>query len=293
MRLPSKIFTVLGMIFCFSLNVFAQDLPAYRLFNSKGKEVEFSEMVKVLNKSELVFFGESHNNPIAHWMELQLTKAVFEETGDKLVLGAEMFESDDQLILNEYLNDEISERNFKEEAKLWNNYSTDYKPIVEFAKTNNIPFIATNIPRRYASMVFKKGIESLDGLSKEAKGYIAPLPLEIDLELPGYKNLMTGVGEHSMPGNENFPKAQAIKDATMAYFVLKNWKPSNIFIHFNGSYHSNNFEGIVWYIKQKNPDINLKTITTVSQDSLEKLEEEHIGTADFILCVPSDMTTTY
>ena len=59
----------------------------------------------------------------------------------------------------------------------------------------------------------------------------------------------------AMHGNQNLPKAQAIKDATMAHFILENWEKGKTFIHYNGSYHSDNFEGIVWYLKQENPNL--------------------------------------
>jgi uncharacterized iron-regulated protein len=30
-------------------------------------------------------------------------------------------------------------------TQLWSNYQTDYRPLVDFAKENNLRFIATNI----------------------------------------------------------------------------------------------------------------------------------------------------
>ena len=101
----------------------------------------------------------------------------------------EMFESDDQTLIDEYLNGIIPERNFEDEAKLWSNYKTDYKPIVLVAKEHKIPVIATNTPRRYAAMVNRGGFEALDNLTDEAKQLIV-LPFAFDAELPGYK-LMT------------------------------------------------------------------------------------------------------
>lgn len=132
-------------------------------------------------------------------------------------------------------------------ARLWKNYPTDYAPLVNFAKENNIVFAATNVPRRYASMVTKGGFQVLDTISAKEKTWIAPLPIAYNAELPGYKNMLT-----MMPGHvgENFPKAQAIKDATMAYFILQYYRPGSLFIHYNGSHHSENYEGIVWYLKR-------------------------------------------
>jgi len=208
-----------------------------------------------------------------------------------LVLGAEMFESDNQVILDEYLESLISQSSFESNARLWPNYKTDYKPLVEFAKTNKLKFVASNVPRRYASIVNSKGFEGLDELSAEAKAFLPPLPVKYDAELNCYKSMMEmeGMGSHVTP---NFPKAQAIKDATMAHFILKNWSKGKLLIHYHGSYHSENFESIYWYLKQENPDLKIVTIHTVSQDDVTKLEERNTGKADFTICVDEDMTKT-
>lgn len=269
------------------------DKPAYMLFDGKGKQVKYSKMLKTALDADIIFFGEQHNNPISHWMQLELTIDLFEEKGDDLVLGAEMFESDNQLILDEYLAGQIKTKSFESEARLWKNYTTDYKPLVEFAKENNLDFIATNIPRRYASLVNAEGFEGLDELSDEAKKLIAPLPVNYDPEVNCYSSMiemMGGMGGHV---TENIPKAQAIKDATMAHFILKNLKKGQTFIHYDGAYHSDNYEGIVWWIKQTNPDLDIMTISTVEQDSITELSEEELGIADYIFCVPSTMTKTY
>lgn len=94
-------------------------------------------------------------------------------------------------------------------------------------------------------------------------------------------------------GSANMPKAQAIKDATMAYFILNYFKQGSLFIHFNGAYHSDNYDGIVWYLKNKQPNLKLATISTVSQKDIGKLLDEHKGKADYIICVDEDMTNTY
>ena len=173
---------------------------------------------------------------------------------------------------------------------LWKNYKTDYKPLVDFAKDKKISFIATNIPRKYASMVYKKGLEELQTISFEEKKLMAPLPIEFNGELPGYKDMLKMEGNHA---GDKMPKAQAIKDATMGWFILKNLKENYIFIHYNGTYHSDNFEGISWYIKEHNPEISIMTIATVEQKDVKDLEEENHGKADFIIVVDEDMTKTH
>ncbi|MCD4745217.1 MAG: ChaN family lipoprotein [Bacteroidales bacterium] len=289
--MKTKLLLALFFIIAVSMK---NDKPAYQFFDKNGKQVKYSKLLEDAKEADIIFFGELHNNPVNHWLQLELTKDIFKHKKPDLILGAEMFETDNQLIIDEYLASQIKTKNFENEAKLWNNYKTDYKPIVEFAKENNIAFIATNIPRRYASIVHKKGFEGLDSLNAEAKALIAPLPVKYDPELKGYKSMikmMGGMGAGH--ANSNLPKAQAIKDATMSYFILKNWSDGKTFIHFNGTYHSNNFEGIVWYLKQENPDLKILTIASTEQAEIDKLSEESFNLADYILCIPESMTKTY
>ncbi len=275
---------------------FKPDNPAYKLYDKNGKEVKYSKMIKELKKNQMVFFGELHNNPISHWMELQITTDLYDSTTQNLILGAEMFEADNQVIIDEYLNKFFDAKKFEAEVKLWKNYKTDYKPLMDFAHDNGLQFIATNIPRRYANIVFKKGFKGLEELSDEAKLHIAPLPISYDPEVKCYKDMLkmtespAGKAAHAMA---NLPKAQAVKDATMAYFIDKNMKPGKIFMHYNGSYHSENHEGIIWYLNKMDKGYKIITVTTVEQKDISKLNEENIGTADYIICVPEDMTSTY
>lgn len=270
----------------------AQNKPAYQLFDRQGAPLEYNHLMEQAIENKVVLFGELHNNPIAHWLQIELTNDLYQAVSNQLVLGAEMFEADNQLLLNEYLSGMILQKNFEAEARLWNNYETDYQPLVVFAKDNNLPFIATNIPRRYAALVNREGFEGLEQLSPTAKEYIAPLPIAYDPSLPGYQAMMQMEG---MPAHisANLPKAQAIKDATMAHFILLNMNADGIFLHFHGAYHSNNDEGIVWYLKQKEKDLPVLTITTVEQQQVHTLDPEHIGLADIIIAVPSTMTKTY
>ncbi|MFN9666097.1 MAG: ChaN family lipoprotein [Bacteroidota bacterium] len=266
----------------------AQDKPAYVLYNAKGKKVRFSKMMQQLEETDILLFGEYHNNPISHWLQLEVTTGLAGKR--QLVLGAEMFEQDNQLALTDFIEGRISERQLDSSARLWKNYPTDYAPLVRFAKSNGIAFAATNIPRRFASLVARGGFEALDTLGSTQKSWIAPLPIAYDSTLPGYKNMLAMMGGH---GGSNLPKAQAVKDATMAHFILQFYRPGSLFIHYNGAYHSDFHEGISWYLQEKQPALRIATITTVSQKDIGQLEKEHLGRADYIICVADNMTTTY
>lgn len=281
------------MVIFTTLTAMKGDMPAYKLYTAKGKATSFDRLVKASVEADVVLFGELHNNPISHWLQLELTKAMYEQLGNKLVLGAEMFESDNALMVDEFLSKKLNDRNFEAQARLWPNYKTDYKPLLVFARDNGIPFVATNIPRRYAALVNSEGFEGLETLSAEAKQYIAPLPPAYDATLPGYKGMMEMMGGSGGHVNENLPKAQAIKDATMAHFILKNLAPGKTFLHYHGTYHSDNYEGIMWYLKHERPDLKIVTIKSAEQPSVDSLASENAGKADFILVIPETMTKTH
>jgi uncharacterized iron-regulated protein len=270
-------------------NLFAQVKPAYVIFDAQGKKVSHKKMMQVLKKSDVLLFGEYHNNPIVHWLQLEITKELGETR--QLILGAEMFEQDNQPALDAYLQGKITAKGLDSSARLWNNYKTDYAPLVNYAKNKQLAFGATNVPRKYASMVSRGGFAVLDTLSAQEKSWMAPLPIAYDSTLPGYKNMLEMMPGHANAGN--FPKAQAIKDATMAHFIVKYHQPGTLFIHYNGSYHSDNYEGIGWYLRQQQPQWKQATISTVLQADLKKLLAENKGKADFIICVDEDMTSTY
>ena len=280
-----------------SLQAFSQDKPAYKVFTGEGKKADFKDLVKDAKKADVVFFGELHDNPIAHWLELELTKELFAEKGKSLILAAEMFETDNQILIDEYFSGIIKESSFESEIRLWKNYGTDYKPLINFAKENQLKFVASNIPRRYASVVSAGGFEALQKLSAEGLKYIAPLPVEYDSTLACYKDMLSMGGEiggaMSKKVSSNLPKAQAIKDATMAKSIANNWQKGQMVLHFNGSYHSDRHMGIIWYLNKYNPAIKVATITAVLQNDIDKMEDENKGQADFIIVIPTSMTRTY
>ena len=270
-------------------SIFGQGKAAFVIYNAKGKEVDYSKLLRSAQQHDIVMFGEIHNNPIAHWLEFELLKDL--HATESLILGAEMLEADNQKQLNNYFTGIIDQEGLDTLARLWSNYETDYAPLVDFAKEHKLPFIATNIPRRYASSVYNTGdFAVLDELADYEKRWIAPLPIAFDPDLPRYQNILTMMDGHGTPA---LVKAQAIKDATMAHFILQNYSPGSTFLHFNGSYHSDYYEGIVWYLQQQQPDLKYLTISTVGQADVSSLEEEYLGKADFIICVDEDMTKTY
>ena len=95
---------VLILILSVSMIATAQDKKAYQLYSYGGVPVTYNEMLEKMKDADVIFFGELHNNPISHWLQLELTEDLFENNGKDLILAAEMFESDNQLLIDEYLS---------------------------------------------------------------------------------------------------------------------------------------------------------------------------------------------
>lgn len=260
---------------------------AFAFFTQNGKRTSYRKLLRKSKKADIVLFGEYHNNPIAHWLEVKLTKDLLGKRS--LILGAEIFERDNQDALDGYLEGTIDQKGLDTLARLWKNYKTDYKPWVDLAKREKLPIVATNIPRKYANLVYKKGLQALDTLPSAERKWIVSLPFPYDGNLSQYEK-MKKMARHNP---ENLPMAQAIKDATMAESIETHYKKESLFLHLNGSYHSDFFQGIYWYLRKRNPNLKILTISTLSQSNLKKLSTEAYGQADFILVVDEDMTGSY
>ena len=282
----SKWSSMKNILFILSIFLCAEGFSqeAFAFFTQNGKRTSYRKLLRKSKKADIVLFGEYHNNPIAHWLEVKLTKDLLGKRS--LILGAEMFERDNQDALDGYLEGTIDQKGLDSLARLWKNYKTDYKPWVDLAKREKLPIVATNIPRKYANLVYKKGLQALDTLPSAERKWIVSLPFPYDGNLSQYEK-MKKMARHNP---ENLPMAQAIKDATMAESIETHYKKGSLFLHLNGSYHSDFFQGIYWYLRRRNPNLKILTISTLSQSNLKKLPSEAYGQADFILVVDEDMT---
>ena len=275
-----------------TLTTAAQPKLSYAIFTSGGEATDYNRMLRELRGADIIFIGETHNCPVAHWMEYEITSDIIRKSAEGLTLGAEMFEADNQLLVDEYTSGVISSDKFEAEAKLWDNYWTDYSQLLYLAREHGLKFVATNVPRRYASFVKDNGLEALQTLSDQAKSLMAPLPIPFDAQAQdeamfGFMQMMGGKGA----ADSHFAEAQAIKDATMAWFIAQNFDRK--FIHYNGNFHSDNKGGIIPYLEQYLPGKRIMTICSARQDSLKSLDKENRGRADFILIAPTDFPMSY
>jgi len=284
------LFGLLGLLF--SSLIYGQiELKVYQFYNSEGKQLSYADAVDQLAIGDIALLGELHDHAMVHWIQKRIIADLHAKR--QLVLGGEFFERDNQIIIDEYLKGIVNDKRFEEEARLWPNYVTDYKSILQFARDSGLYFVATNVPRRYAAFVAQHGLDTLESLPASSRVYLPKLPIAFSLETPGYSDMLDMMGGHGMSGKATyFVQAQALKDAAMAEAIVQNWTKKQLFVHINGDFHSANYGGIYSYIKILNPKLNVQTLKVYSEKEFV-FRNEWAGSGDIILIVPEDFTRTH
>ncbi len=281
--MKTKSLIVLFIIFLFM----GFNVGNLKIIHNGNKLKSFDKMVDMLKHYDVVFVGEQHTDPKAHFVELELLKKLYAKKKGKIILSLEMFERDVQGILNQYLEGKISEEEFLKNSRPWKNYPTDYKPMIEFAKEKGIKVIASNVPRRYAAMVARNGLAILNTLRPEERRLIAKT---IYFDYPQYRKLfyktmesMGGpMGKHGASKfKEKFYKAQCVKDSTMAESIFREMKknPGFLILHINGSFHSDYKLGTAAVLKTLFSEVKIANIKVLPSDKVNV--ENKI--ADFIV----------
>ena len=252
--------------------VLGQDMPSnhYKIYSTaEQKLVTIADIIQQTSKIDVLFFGEEHNDSTAHSLEYTLFKGLTEKYPDRAALSMEMFQTDCQLVLNEYLNDFIREKNLLTDAHAWPNYK-DYRPLVELAKLNHLPVVAANAPSRYTNMVTRNGLGSLQQLNAQAKSYLAPLP--IDTATGAYYDKFVKImgGHEAMTGMQIY-QSQNLWDATMAWSIAQFLKahPKFKILQLNGGFHSEEKLGAVAQLKKYAPKARVLTISSYGGENFD------------------------
>jgi uncharacterized iron-regulated protein len=256
----------------------------YKILSSQGDEVTLAQMVTEVKNANVIFFGEQHDDTIAHKAQYDVLSELYNAKNGKVVLSMEMFETDVQYIVDEYLKGQITEQSFKTDARSWPNYEKDYKPMVEFMKSQKGKVIAANAPRRYVRMVSRNGLNTLKSLDKKALSLLPTLPIDT---LTGryYERFVEIMGGHST-GLSKIYHAQCLWDACMAQSIAsaaKKQKNSTI-IHMVGKFHCEENLGTVQQLQKKNKKLTIKNIVALKKSEFEGLsEEDRKKRADFLI----------
>ncbi len=291
-----KLLSGIAGIFCVFAAA-AQDSMSvhYKIYDTRSKEiVGIEKIVNDLAAADVLFFGEEHNDSAGHYLENKIFRALHARFGENLALSLEMFETDGQLGLNEYLAGFIDENRLAKDVRLWSNYK-DYRPMIEYAKQNRVPVIAANPPRRYVSMVSRRGMKSLDSLSAEAKKLLPPLPYDT---LSGrYRDKFFEVMKGS-PGAENLNVyySQSLWDAGMSYSIyhFKKKNKSKKIFHCVGKFHCEEKLGTAAQLLKRNPKLKLLNISCFPDKSFDNPDwQQFSNLGDYVILTDPDLKKTF
>lgn len=278
------VFSSLLLLIVTTMNFSQTDKSKYRVFDSNGSPKKLENIIQKISEVDVVFLGETHDDSVGHSLQFDIFKGIYEKYGKdrKIALSLEMFERDVQIIIDEYLQELIPEKVFLANARPWGNYKTDYRPLVEVARENKLKVIAANAPRRYVNMVSRLGRDSLNNLSPEAKKWLPPLPFPKSSKKYSDKFNARMMGH----GSENILQSQTLWDATMAYSVSEYLKKnkSNLVVHLNGSFHTENRLGTVEQLLKYKPDTRVLVVTMLYEDNFKNFDKKkHTNLGDFVI----------
>jgi uncharacterized iron-regulated protein len=267
----------------------------HRVYKSgKKRFADFESMLAEVAQRDLVFLGEQHDDPGTHRLE----RAALEGIGRRrtnVVLSLEMFERDAQAKLDEYLAGRTDEIDFLKASRPWPKYTTDYRPLIEFAKAKGWPVIAANVPRRLASLVSRKGLIGVDSLPAADRALIAA-----QLDCPQdkyYERFKATLGDMSGHGQKitkeeaaamvrRFYDAQCVKDETMGEAIAnaRAKYPDAVIVHVNGAFHSDFGMGTVDRAERRLPGVRSAVLSFVPVENMDVADGKKIRKqGDFIV----------
>lgn len=265
----------------------------YRVYDGQGNPSSVDAIVKAFDSVDAVFLGEQHDDAVAHALQAEIFKQAVAQylATRKVALSLEMFERDVQIVVDEYLKGQISEAQFLASSRPWGNYKTDYRPLVELAKEKRLTVIAANAPRRYVNMVSRGGRETLNGLTKEAKKWLAPLPYgePSDTYSKKFKALM-GPSPEAQMGIDKILASQSLWDATMANSVANYLKKNkrSLVVHLVGAFHTESRLGTVEHLLKYRKNAKALVVTMRYEDDFKTFDKtKNTGIGDFVILTDS------
>lgn len=260
--------------------LFAQDYKIYDVKNKKTTTLD--ELIGNLKNTDVLLFGEEHNDSIGHIVETEIFKKML-NTYPGTALSMEMFATDVQPVINEYLLALISEKNFMKEARTWNNYQ-DYKPLIELAKTSKATVIGGNVGTRYSNAVTYAGLQKLNEFPAASKLFLPPLPIDTATGRYHEKFIET-LGGHDMGGMKIY-QTQNLWDASMAWSIVKQAKlyPKNKILQINGRFHSDEKLGTMAQLKKYAPKLTAVNISCFAAEDFNAPNwEKYKALGDYII----------
>lgn len=207
---------VIGIAIAFATFAGKGLAPANPIVVDTQRATTLAELMAKIANERVVYVGETHTAYHDHLLQLEILRGMAQQPG-KLALGVEWIQARFQPVVDRYLAGKIDEATFLKDIEYYDRWRFDYRlyrPIVEFARENNIPIIALNAAKELTSEVSRVGI---DALPEDLR---AELPDGYDFEDTAYESALRKMFEmHPVQDEgqfERFYQVQLTWDETMA-----------------------------------------------------------------------------
>lgn len=259
-----------------------------------GEAIALDELFDRLAHADVVFLGETHVDETTHRLELATYEALLARRAGRVVLALEYFERDVQPALDAYLAGTIDEPTFLSEARPWSNYGSAYRPLIELAKSNAKPVVASNFPAPLRQSVAKDGLAVLGQLSgperREVPAELLPeTPAywrRVDNEIRGHAGMM---GPPRSPDDPRLDDTQSLWDNAMGESCARALEdhPGALVLHMNGGFHSAYWDGTVRQLRLRKPAAKVLTVAMSPVDHPSSAESSGALQADYVVFVES------
>lgn len=241
----------------------------YNLQSPSGQDINVTDFVEQIKGADVVLVGEWHTHTGIHRFQTALLQAMLADN-DNVTLSMEQFTRDNQAIVNTYLAGEIGEGTLIKQGNAWPNYTSDYRPLVELAKANNIDIIAANAPKQIIRCIAKEGISYIDKLPADERVWLAE---NINTQDSPYKtHFMASMHHGDESQNESKFASQVTWDETMAESIV-NYLSDDLnagkqVLHIAGKFHTENGLGTAASILARAPELKVVIVTPVDVNSV-------------------------
>lgn len=243
----------------------------YHLLSPDGTEISIEQLVSQHSDANVFMVGEFHAHPGVHLFQAKLM-AHLAAQDTPLALSMEQFTRADQAILSQYVAGEVGEITLTKKTKVWDNYKSDYRPLVEIAKDQSLPVIAANAPRDIVKCIGRQGPQYLDKLPALQRELVAKT---IDISDSPYRQKFLGNMRGMSLSDKRIEQmfgAQMAWDATMAESIANHLtnNPNHRVFHIAGRFHIVNGLGTGAELKKLKPQVNIVNITaTTAQEKFD------------------------
>eukprot|EP00088_Acartia_fossae_P015208 TRINITY_DN1829_c0_g1_i8.p1 TRINITY_DN1829_c0_g1~~TRINITY_DN1829_c0_g1_i8.p1 ORF type:complete len:304 (-),score=22.47 TRINITY_DN1829_c0_g1_i8:84-995(-) len=261
-------------------------------FLGNGNKIDKETFLEKIadSKAKVIMVGENHEDSTAHQLELDILIKLNNARTNKTGLSLEFYDRESQIVLNEYLSGMLDVDTWLEYSRPPANYA-DYQPLIDFCKTNSLPALASNCPRRYTRMVSRNGKEYLNQLKNSSSATLLP-PLPYSGASEAYTKNFIDIMQKMGNTNPNVPTkmldAQSLWDATMAHSLAGFLDQVDSVLHVTGYFHIQHKLGTVEHFHRYAPGVDILTVVILPSEQLDALNTEQLNIGDLVALTDID-----